>query len=98
MTGPMRGRMIGSFQVEWDGATVWVNASDGSCVGRFSKFGIDAHRTVSDQIATGEQCIECTHEQPDPTGWARFLELMQIHYDVPVPAAARPAFLTMPVT
>lgn len=86
---------MSGFQIDFDGATVWVNAPDGSCVGRFSKFGIDVHRTVAEQIETGEQCIECTHGCPTASEWDRFTELMELHYKVQVPAAAKPKFLAI---
>ena len=89
----LRSRTVSDFQIDFDGATVWVNAPDGSCVGRFSRFGIDVHRTVAEQTATGEQCIECTHECPTPSEWDRFIELMRTHYTVQVPAVAKPKFL-----
>ena len=49
-------------QVSQDGQTVWVHSADGSTVGRFSKrFGLDVHRTVTEQLQGASQCLHCTH-------------------------------------
>ena len=38
-----------------DGRTVWVHA-----VGRFSlQFGMDAHTTITEQLAGAAQCLHC---------------------------------------
>lgn len=36
-------------EIDTDGRTIWVNGPDGCCLGRFSPFGIDAHRTFAEQ-------------------------------------------------
>jgi hypothetical protein len=36
-----------------DGRTVWVNGSDGICLARFSRFGIDVHNDAFGQMAGG---------------------------------------------
>ena len=74
-------------QVSDDGGTVWVHASDGSTVGRFSKvFGMDVHTTVTAQLAGAGQCLRCTHEKPGPKEWHEFCALMEEHYGIAVDA------------
>ncbi len=70
-------------QVSRDGNTVWVHACDGSTVGRFSKiFGMDVHRTVTEQMNGQPQCLKCTHEAPGLDQWIEFCDLMEKHYKV----------------
>ena len=65
--------------------TVWVHGADGSTVGRFSTvFGMDIHRTVTEQLAGAGQCLRCTHEKPSRKEWVEFCELMQLHYGVEI--------------
>lgn len=75
------------IDVSADGRTVWVNGADGSCIGRFSKrFGLDVHKTSTEQIAGGSQCLHCTHEPAGPAAWDTFRAQMQMHYQINVPA------------
>jgi hypothetical protein len=77
----------GQIQVAADRSTVWVFAIDGSTVGRFSKrFGIDAHRTVTEQLAGASQCLHCTHEPAGPEEWIKFVKLMRDHHGIEVPS------------
>lgn len=64
--------------------TVWVNASDGSCIGRFSRrFGIDVHNTAEAQIHDGTpQCLYCTHRPGTPDDWQRFIQKMREHHQI----------------
>lgn len=72
-------------QVSEDGRTVWVHAEDGSTVGRFDKrFGMDVHRTVTQQLAGEGQCLRCTHQAPGPEEWQQFCDLMLQHYGITV--------------
>jgi len=74
-----------AFDVQVSGCnrTVWVNAADGSCIGRFSKvFGIDVHRTGSEQMAGERECLFCTHTKAGPTEWDQFREAMLHHHGV----------------
>ena len=72
-------------QVSDCGKTVWVHGVDGSTVGRFSTvFGMDIHRTVTEQLAGAGQCLRCTHEKPSHKEWLEFCALMQLHYGVTV--------------
>ncbi|MCY1366954.1 hypothetical protein D9M69_538650 [compost metagenome] len=75
------------IEVSGLGDTVWVNAPDGSCIGRFSKrFGIDVHRTITDQMTGLDQCLFCTHEAAGPAEWEQFRAAMLKHYGIDVPA------------
>ena len=75
------------IEVSADGRTVWVHASDGSCVGRFSKtFGLDVHKTLAGQIEGGSQCLYCTHEPAGAREWNEFRAQMLAHHNIEVPA------------
>lgn len=76
-----------SIDVSALGDTVWVTGDDGSCVGRFTKrFGIDVHRTVTEQMAGADQCLHCTHEAAAATEWQEFRVAIRRHYGIEVPA------------
>lgn len=74
-------------QVSSDGNTVWIHSpNDGSTVGRFStKFGMDVHTTVSEQLQGVGQCLCCTHEPPTVIEWRHFVRLMREHHGITVP-------------
>lgn len=73
------------IQVSLDRSTVWVHYADGSTIGRFSKkWGIDVHRTVTEQIAGASQCLSCTHDAPTAAQWEEFCALMEQHYAIPI--------------
>lgn len=75
-----------SIDVSSRGDTVWVTAHDGSCVGRFSKrFGIDVHRTVTEQLEGADQCLHCTHEPSGEAEWKAFREAVLQHHGIDVP-------------
>lgn len=69
--------------------TVWVNSSlDGSCIGRFSKkFGMDVHKTGTQQMNGEGECIHCTHTPGTKEDWHEFCRLMAHHYDVGIPSS-----------
>lgn len=70
--------------IESDDRTVWVHASDGSCIGRFGWMGVDIHRPFEEQTAGVGECLCCTH---GPTGieeWRLFVTEMKRHHDVDV--------------
>jgi hypothetical protein len=75
------------YEVEWSVTNdkVWIHASDGSTVGRFSRFGIDLHNTVTDQLAGMPECRLCTHERPSVADWDMFREKALEWWDVNVP-------------
>lgn len=77
------------FQIESDGITVWVNASDGSCLGRFGVMGVDIHRAIDEQSMTGE-CLLCTHGRTGPAEWRLFIDGMLEHHGVTVGDGHRP--------
>lgn len=86
---------IDHIQVSADRRTVWVHALDGSTVGRFSKqFGIDVHRTMTEQLAGAGQCLACTHEPAAAEDWERFVALMKTHFAIEVPLDAIEPFPT----
>lgn len=70
--------LLASFlEVSSDGITVWVNAGDGTSVGRFGPRGIDVHYNSREQALTGKQCKDCTHTKPTFEDWDRFV--VQMH-------------------
>lgn len=74
--------------------TVWVNSGDtGTCLGRFSKFGIDIHHDMERQMTTGSQCLDCTHSKPTLEDWLRFVQGMKEHYGVEVSDEHRPDWI-----
>lgn len=81
------------FELVTDGKTVWVNADDGMCVGRFSERGVDVHNDVAAQMETGRQCLACVHDLPPEKAWDVFRDRMAAHYGVDIPSGARPDFL-----
>ena len=73
----------GEFEILHDNRTVWVNDREGN-IGRFGPFGVDVHLTVAEQIATGKECLACTHGPTHLADWRSFQALMQEHYGVTV--------------
>lgn len=82
------------YEVLSDGATVWVNGADGMALGRFSRFGMDVHKTFEEQLRGGSQCLLCTHSTPDLQGWEQFRAAMRHHYGVEIDDEHRPGFLS----
>jgi len=80
------------YEILWDERTVWVNDETGCCIGRFSRFGVDVHKTGDEQMSSGSQCLDCIHDLPHPEAWDRFVASMQTHHGVAVPMEAKPAF------
>ena len=64
---------------------IWVHASDGSTVGRFGRFGIDLHNTLTDQMAGMSECKLCTHGRPTSADWILFRQKCSEFYGVDVP-------------
>lgn len=62
------------YAVEWsvNNDKVWIHASDGSTVGRFSRMGVDLHHTVTEQMAGMPQCRLCTHGMATISDWTLF--------------------------
>lgn len=76
-----------------DGRTVWVNDCDGMSLGRFSRFGIDVHKTLDEQMNGGGQCLDCSHGTPTIAEWERFCQNMKEHHGIEVEEHHRPDFL-----
>lgn len=68
----------GEVEICTDREVVWVNGSDGGCIGRFSRSGIDVHKTAVDQIRDGNECIDCSRD----SDWKRFTDGMLLHHGV----------------
>lgn len=81
------------YEVLSDGKTVWINAADGSSIGRFSRFGIDVHKTLENQMKGEGQCLDCTHSKPSIQDWERFRTAMKSHHAVEVEECHMPDFL-----
>ena len=77
------------IQVDPTRHTVWVNSSkDGSCIGRFSKrFGMDTHKTGTQQMVGEGECLYCTHTPGTEADWHIFIQKMLYHYGVPIPSS-----------
>lgn len=77
---------IHDIEVSHDRKIVWVTAGDGSCVGRFSKrFGIDVHKPVEEQLASGSQCLHCMHESAEAAARKVFRAEVLVHHRIDVP-------------
>jgi hypothetical protein len=72
-----------------DGSTVWIDGGDGSCIGRFSRFGVDVHTSSTHQLAGGSECLFCTHPPTRPS-WRDFVMAMFDHHGVLVPDSLCP--------
>lgn len=77
---------------------MWVNASDGMCIGRFGARGVDVHRSAADQASGAPQCLDCIHDLAPGEAWARFVESMALHHGVAVGPDWRPAFVAASVS
>lgn len=96
----MREKIVNGHQVMTDGRTTWVNAPDGSTVGRFSKWGVDVHRPITEQLKGLPECLDCSHHKPGETGWAsegwvRFVTGVRDNFGVEVPDSFAPAFVPL---
>lgn len=80
--------------IDTDGRTVWVHsAKDGSCIGRFSRFGVDVHNTADAMIAGAPQCLECSHDLPPRESWRAFKRAMLLHHEAVVSDRYMPGFV-----
>ncbi len=64
--------------------TIWIHASDGSTVGRFSRFGIDIHNTATEQKNGKPECLMCTHTQPDLQHFNLFCEHAKTRWGITI--------------
>jgi hypothetical protein len=54
---------------------LWVHCSTGETVGRFdTRFGIDIHTTIEEQMCGADQCLHCTHGKPTQEDFNLFCE------------------------
>lgn len=76
--------MSHEVQVDPHRGTVWINhEGDGSCIGRFSKrFGMDVHKTGTQQVNGEGECLHCTHTAATEDDWLEFIRLMELHYQI----------------
>lgn len=82
-----------TYQIEWDGRCVWINDNTGCCIGRFTRNGVDVHRTGPEQVGTGQQCLDCFNDADPSLAWSRFVDSMRVHHRVEIPAGAKPSFV-----
>ena len=87
-----RHREVDGFQVDWDGATVWVNDPSGQCVGRFSRTAYEVHAPETGQDGFGPK-LDAVQPAPDLAGWDAFAERVRSLHGVVLPAESRPQFL-----
>jgi len=81
--------LLDRIQVSECGKTAWIHATDGSTIGRFSKtFGMDVHRSGTEQTAGKSECLHCTHEAGTQEDWKEFCRLMKVHHGVDVPESS----------
>lgn len=64
---------------------VWIHASDGSTTGRFGKFGVDLHNTITEQLDGKPQCRLCTHGKVSRSDWKLFREKALEWWGVNIP-------------
>lgn len=75
------------FEASPDAKTIWIHCSDGSTVGRFSRFGIDLHNPVSEQIKGAPECRFCTHSQPSISDWDMFRSKAFEYWNITIPSS-----------
>ena len=75
-----------------DGKTVWINDDEGTCLGRFSKFGIDVHKSARHQ-AGGSHCLECKLGPTTAADWELFTKAMDRYHKVTVKNDVMPGFI-----
>jgi hypothetical protein len=85
-----------TLEIWGDGRTVWVNDSEGCCVGRFCRAGVDIHHGAETQVQTGQQCLDCKSGPMTLTDWEHFRGAMRHLYDAEVSEELRPEFLDVP--
>lgn len=83
-----------SHEINSDGRTVWINTD--CCLGRFSRRGIDIHKSLAQQVAGTGECLYCTHEEPTAKDWITFQEKMKELHGIEVGDEHRPVWLPLP--
>lgn len=81
-------------QIITNGSVIWVNDSTGHCVARFSKRGIDIHKSVKEQVGGSPQCLKCTHTKPDWGDWLMFKSDMLKLHGATITNSHKPLWLT----
>ena len=76
-----------NHEVVSDGKTVWVNWSDGCCIGRYRVGNMDIHKTADEQFRTGTECLDCDHVAPT---WSAFKDGMLKHYGIAIADKHKP--------
>ena len=77
-----------SLQLSDNRTAVWIHADDGSTVGRFGRFGIDLHTTVTEQMLGAPECRLCTHGLVTLDDWNLFREKVYEWFGIEVPFEA----------
>lgn len=75
-------------EVTWsqDWQRVWVNAPDGSCIGRFDRRGhVDVHASAIRQFHGVPECLDCAHGGSPDEMWEQFQAGMLKHYRIELP-------------
>lgn len=79
-------------EITSDGVTVWVNGEHG-LIGRFGRGGIDVHRSATDQVTMGTECLHCTHARPTSADWDIFVAKMREHHGIEIGPEHKPGRL-----
>lgn len=79
-----------TYEVEWSVQKdrVWIHASDGSTVGRFSRTGIDLHHSITEQLQGKQECRYCTHRFATKSDWETFKKKAKEFWNVDIPERA----------
>lgn len=66
---------------------LWINGPDGSAFARFNmRTGIDIHRSATEQMAGGNQCLHCTHSKPTQDDWVFFQSKVKELWGITLPS------------
>jgi len=62
---------------------LWIHCSTGETVARYdTRFGMDIHATIDEQLKGGEQCLLCTHGKSNPEEFQTFCDKVKELWDV----------------
>jgi hypothetical protein len=71
------------YQIIVNGRRLWVNSPQGMCVARFGNGLMEVHKDAEQQMATGEQCLDCRRmTQNFDADWAWFVRSVKQFYGV----------------
>jgi hypothetical protein len=83
-----------NHEIQFDGKTVWVHLSTGETIARFSRFGIDIHTTIEEQLQNCRpQCLNCFHGKPTLEHWREFQDKMLSIYQIEISNKYKPNYL-----